>query len=45
MLPDITDDERAIGWGDEFTGEDGDGDNSGRRDERWYRRERPPHHE
>lgn len=36
VLPDITEDERDRGWGD-------DGD-SGRRDEDWYRRERPPHH-
>ncbi len=41
VLPDITDDERPIGWGDELSGErDDDG-----RDEQWYRRERPPHHE
>ena len=40
VLPDITDDERAIGWGEELS----DG-SDGRRDEQWYRRERPPHHE
>lgn len=37
VLPDVTDDEREVGWGD-----DRDGD---RRDQEWYRRERPPHHE
>jgi hypothetical protein len=35
-LPDVTRDETDLGWG-----EHGDGD----RDEQWYRRERPPHHE
>jgi hypothetical protein len=41
VLPDVTEDERDVGWGDEaHTDRD-----SGRRDERWYRRERPPHHE
>lgn len=43
VLPDITDDERPIGWGDELSQGHEDGD--GRRDEQWYRRERPPHHE
>jgi hypothetical protein len=41
VLPDVTEDERDVGWGDE-TYADRD---SERRDERWYRRERPPHHE
>ena len=41
VLPDITDDERPVGWGDELD----DGRDDGRRDEQWYRRERPPHHE
>jgi hypothetical protein len=35
VLPDVTRDERDEGWGDE----------AGGRDEEWYRRERPPHHE
>ena len=35
VLPEITEDERALGWGDERN----------ERDEEWYRRERPPHHE
>ena len=35
VLPDTTRDERGEGWGDE----------PGRRDDEWYRRERPPHHE
>jgi hypothetical protein len=35
VLPDVTRDERDEGWGDEARG----------RDEEWYRRERPPHHE
>lgn len=35
VLPETTRDERELGWGDE----------PGRRDEQWYRRERPPHHE
>jgi hypothetical protein len=35
VLPDTTRDERDVGWGDE----------PGERDEEWYRRERPPHHE
>jgi hypothetical protein len=42
VLPDITDDERPIGWGDELS-EDRDDADAGR-DEQWYRRERPPHH-
>jgi hypothetical protein len=45
VLPDITDDERPIGWGDELSDDGSDRDNGGRRDEQWYRRERPPHHE
>jgi hypothetical protein len=35
VLPDVTRDERELGWGDE----------PGERDDEWYRRERPPHHE
>lgn len=35
VLPDVTRDERDVGWGDEPT----------ERDDEWYRRERPPHHE
>ncbi len=35
VLPEITEDERALGWGDERN----------ERNEEWYRRERPPHHE
>ena len=35
VLPDTTRDERDVGWGDE----------PGERDDEWYRRERPPHHE
>jgi hypothetical protein len=35
VLPDVTRDEQDIGWGDE----------PGGRDDEWYRRERPPHHE
>jgi hypothetical protein len=35
VLPETTRDEREVGWGDE----------PGERDEQWYRRERPPHHE
>jgi hypothetical protein len=35
VLPDITTDERRVGWGDEDDERDAD----------WYRRERPPHHE
>ncbi|HET8583911.1 MAG TPA: hypothetical protein VFL65_11715 [Jatrophihabitans sp.] len=35
VLPDVTRDERDVGWGDE----------PGERDADWYRRERPPHHE
>jgi len=35
VLPEVTSDERDQGWGD---------DRDGRRDEEWYRRERPPHH-
>jgi hypothetical protein len=37
VLPDVTEDERDVGWGDD--------PDSGRRDDEWYRRERPPHHE
>lgn len=36
VLPSVTRDESGEGWGDERSGE---------RDEDWYRRERPPHHE
>jgi hypothetical protein len=35
VLPETTSDERDVGWGDE----------PGERDDEWYRRERPPHHE
>jgi hypothetical protein len=35
VLPDVTRDERDVGWGDEPS----------ERDDEWYRRERPPHHE
>lgn len=37
VLPDVSSDEREVGWGEDRE--------SGRRDEDWYRRERPPHHE
>jgi hypothetical protein len=37
ILPDVTRDEREVGWGDD--------PESGRRDDDWYRREKPPHHE
>ena len=37
VLPDVTDDERNVGWGDDPESEG--------RDERWYREQRPPHHE
>jgi hypothetical protein len=37
VLPDLTDDERDVGWGDEPESEG--------RDERWYREQRPPHHD
>jgi hypothetical protein len=36
VLPDVSGDDRDEGWGR---------DPDGRRDEEWYRRERPPHHE
>lgn len=39
VLPTVTRDELDEGWGDER------GRGSGERDEDWYRRERPPHHE
>ncbi len=35
VLPDVTRDELDTVWGDE----------PGERDEDWYRREKPPHHE
>jgi hypothetical protein len=35
VLPDVSRDETDVGWGDE----------PGERDDDWYRRERPPHHE
>ncbi|MGI8680461.1 MAG: hypothetical protein ACR2LX_17610 [Jatrophihabitans sp.] len=35
VLPSTSRDESDVGWGDL----------PGRRDEDWYRRERPPHHE
>ncbi|WP_375480792.1 hypothetical protein [uncultured Jatrophihabitans sp.] len=34
VLPDVSRDEQELGWGDEPS----------RRDDDWYRRERPPHH-
>jgi len=37
VLPEVSSDERAEGWGDD------PGERP--RDEQWYRRERPPHHE
>ncbi len=37
VLPQTSSDERDVGWGDEHDG--------GRRDDEWYQRERPPHHE
>jgi hypothetical protein len=37
VLPEVSGDERDIGWSEDPGG--------GRRDEEWYRRERPPHHE
>jgi hypothetical protein len=37
VLPEVTRDERETGWGDD--------PESAPRDEHWYRRERPPHHE
>jgi hypothetical protein len=37
VLPEVSGDERAEGWGDD--------PRAGLRDEQWYRRERPPHHE
>jgi len=39
VLPDTTSDERDVGWGDDGR------DAHGKRDEEWYRNERPPHHE
>ncbi|GAB2455208.1 hypothetical protein [Jatrophihabitans fulvus] len=41
VLPDVTEDERDRGWGDDLH-RGGDG---GDRDAEWYRRQRPPHHE
>jgi hypothetical protein len=38
VLPDVTEDERAVGWSE-------DDRDPERRDDDWYRRERPPHHE
>jgi hypothetical protein len=35
VLPEVSKDETDVGWGDEPAG----------RDDHWYRRERPPHHE
>jgi hypothetical protein len=35
VLPDVSRDETDLGWGDEPR----------ERDDDWYRRERPPHHE
>ena len=37
VLPDVSADDRDEGWGED--------PHAGRRDEQWYRRERPPHHE
>jgi hypothetical protein len=37
VLPEVSSDERDLGWGDD--------PGAGRRDDDWYRRERPPHHE
>jgi hypothetical protein len=37
VLPEVTRDERDVGWGDDPA--------SGGRDAEWYERERPPHHE
>jgi len=37
VLPDVSSDECDEGWGER--------PRDGRRDEQWYRRERPPHHE
>ena len=36
VLPDVSADERSVGWGDDLEEKERDGD--------WYRRERPPHH-
>lgn len=38
VLPDVSRDETGEGWGDDRDARDA-------RDEEWYRRERPPHHE
>lgn len=38
VLPEVTEDEHAVGWGDDRNDRED-------RDEAWYRRERPPHHE
>lgn len=35
VLPEVSSDELDVGWGDEPP----------ERDDEWYRRERPPHHE
>lgn len=37
VLPEVTGDERDVGWGDD--------PEAAPRDADWYRRERPPHHE
>ncbi|MFN2519215.1 MAG: hypothetical protein ABR604_09280 [Jatrophihabitantaceae bacterium] len=37
VSPDVSGDEGDEGWGER--------PRDGRRDEHWYRRERPPHHE
>ena len=37
VLPQVSRDERSTGWGDD--------PEDRARDEEWYRRERPPHHE
>lgn len=36
VLPQVSDDEREEGWGEDRRGED--------RDAEWYRRQIPPHH-
>jgi hypothetical protein len=37
VLPQVSRDETDVGWGEE--------PDERRRDDEWYRRERPPHHE
>lgn len=38
VLPDVTSDERAVGWGDDLSESDDD-------DDARFTRERPPHHD